>query len=207
MSNILFNKKAIVCPICGKTAREIPIFNGFIFSCDSCDFKSIDPKCVDVSYKDELSAPLSNLYPNSFKMHCSYSNITLGRALVTYPSMETFLQSLKIKDPSLQYYFIKNYSAMDAKKMSAILDGWKKEQLLYFDGKAYARDSEDYLKLITTAYDALYNTNPVFREIILPRFKGYYIIHSIGADDKSETVLTETEFRYQINRLIARLDE
>ena len=156
MSNIIFNKKTIVCPVCGKTAREIPIFNGFTYSCDNCSFMSIDPKCVDVSYKDELSAPLSNLYPNSFKMHCSYSNITLGRALVTYPSMETFLQSLKIKDPSLQYYFIKNYSAMDAKKMSAILDGWKKEQLLYFDGKAYARDSEDYLKLITTAYDALY---------------------------------------------------
>lgn len=207
MSNIIFSKKTIICPVCGKTAREIPLFSSFTYSCDNCSFMSIDPKCVDVSYKDELSAPLSNLYPNSFMMYCSYDNITLGQELVTYPSMETFLQSLKIKDPSLQYYFVKNYSSMDAKKMSAILDSWKNEQLLYFDGKTYARDSEDYQKLITTAYDALYDTNPVFRKVILPRFKGCYIIHSIGADDKSKTVLTEAEFRYQINRLIARLDE
>ena len=96
---------------------------------------------------------------------------------------------------------------MDAKKMSGVLDDWKKDQLLYFDGRAYQRYSEEYTDLISRAYDSLFNTNQMFREIILPRFKGCYILHSIGADDESKTVLTEAEFRYQINRLIARLDE
>jgi len=121
--------------------------------------------------------------------------------------METFLQSLKIKDPTLQYEFVKNYSGMAAKKMSAVLDGWKEDQLLYFDTKVYKRESDEYTELITRAYDALYDTNRIFREAILPRFKGYHIIHSIGSDSKSETVLTEAEFRFQINRLISRLEE
>lgn len=203
MSNIIFNKKTIVCPICGKTAREIPIFNGFIFSCDSCDFRSIDPKCVDISYKDDLSAPLSNLYPNAFMM--PYTHRLKG--IITIPSMESFLQGLKIKDPQLQYLFMSTYSGMDAKKMSGVLDDWKKDQLLYFDGRAYQRYSEEYTDLISRAYDSLFNTNQMFREIILPRFKECYIIHSIGSDNEAETVLTESEFRYQINRLLARLDE
>lgn len=198
-------KSSIICPICGNIALKSNHISDVIYHCNECGFISTDKRCVDISYKDDLSAPLSNLYPNSFNMLCEYNGLTLGRAFVSYPSMETFLQSLKIKDPHIQYNFVKSYSGIDAKKMSGVLDKWKDDHTLYFDEKSYDRYSPEYQTLITRAFDALYNTNDIFRKLVLPRFKGCYIIHSLGLDDPSETVLTEAEFRYQINRLLSKL--
>jgi len=200
-------KPTIICPVCGYKAVKILFPPNTTYKCDNCGFLSCDENCVDISYKDDISSPLSNLYPHKFSLYGMYPNRSLSWEEITCTSMESFLQSLKIKDPTLQYYFMKNYIGMDAKKMSSVLDGWKKNQILYFAGKAYERESDEYTELITLAYDALYETNPVFSEIILPRFKGYNIIHSIGNDNKSETVLTEYEFRYQLNRLISKLDK
>ena len=196
-------KTSIICPVCGKKAQKISPLPDIIYRCDDCGFISTQENCVDVSYKDNFSSPLSNLYPHSFTL-CY--NHPCYRDVITCPSMESFLQGLKIKDPYLQYVFMTKYSGMMAKKMGMVLDSWKKEQLLYFEGKAYERESAEYIELITYAYDSLYKSNPIFREVVLPRFKDYHIIHSIGCDNKSETVLTEMEFRYQLNRLISKLD-
>ena len=197
-------KFTITCPQCNNLIHSRDTLSPLSFKCDNCHFDSTDRSCcVDVSYKDELSSALSNLYPHSFKLMYTHPNFT---SAIKICSMESFLQGLKIKDPHIQYIFMTTYSGMDAKRMSDVLDGWKKDQLLYFSGKEYKRNSADYDELITKAYDALFETNVVFREVVLPRFKDYYIIHSIGSNDKSETVLTEAEFRYQITRLLKRLD-
>lgn len=197
-------KASIICPVCGKVAKKAPLPE-LIYRCDVCGFLSTDESCVDISYKDNFSSPLSNLYPHRFFLVGFYTNPNIPERDISCPSMESFLQGLKIKDPYLQHLFMRKYSGMDAKRMGMVLDGWKQEQLLYFNGKAYHRESPEYTSLITSAYDALYETNPVFRELVLPRFKGCRIIHSIGSDSKSETVLTEAEFRFQINRLISKL--
>lgn len=195
-------KEFIICPVCGKKAPKARPLPTLIYRCNSCDFISTDENCVDISFGDMLSSPLSNLYPHSFEMPYNHPNF---RSILTIPSMESFLQGLKIKDPYLQHIFMTQYSSMTAKKMGMVLDGWKKDQILYFAGEAYKRESAEYTELITYAYDALYKSNPIFREIVLPRFKRYDIIHSIGDDRPSETVLTEAEFRFQINRLISKL--
>lgn len=198
-------KTSIICPVCGKQANLLWQLPDVIYRCNECGFISTSPKCVDVQYGDSFSAPLSNLYPHEFDLSCLYPDHYIG-SFIPCPSMESFLQGLKIRDSYLQDIFMRKYSGMTAKKMGAVLDGWKNDQILYFRGKPYERESAEYTELITKAYDSLFRTSPVFREIVLPRFKGYHIIHSIGCDKKSETVLTEMEFRYQLNRLISKLD-
>ena len=196
-------KPTIICPVCGKTAEKVNPIPNTIYRCDYCGFISTAENCVDVSFKDNFSAPLSNLYPHEFEL--AYTSDTF-REVITIPSMESFLQGLKIKDPYLQLLFMTKYSGMTAKKMGLILNDWQKDQMLYFGGQPYERESSEYTELISQAYDALFKYNQIFRCIVLPRFKSCHIIHSIGEDMKSKTVLTEAEFRYQINRLIAKLD-
>ncbi|MBR6689206.1 MAG: hypothetical protein IKL68_04245 [Clostridia bacterium] len=152
-----------------------------------------------------MSAPLSNLYPHKFVLYGFYPTSNISEEQITIPSMESFLQGLKIKDATLQNIFMTRYSAMDACKMSATLNDWKETQTLWFNGEPYNRYSDEYTDLITKAYDALFETNVIFREIVLPKFKGKILIHTIGKDSESDTVLTEAEFRHQLNRLMKRL--
>ncbi len=198
-------KNSMICPICGKTAKRLPIHVNPLYRCDECGFLSSDENVVDISYKDHVSAPLSNLYPHKFILYGFYPTSHLTELQITCPSMESFLQGLKIQDRDLQNIFMRNYSGTDACKMSATLNDWKDSQTLWFNGVPYDRYSDEYTELITRAYDALFETNEVFRDIVLPKFKGKILIYSIGKDDRSDTVLTEAEFRYQLNRLIKRL--
>ena len=61
-------EKIIRCPICGK-----------------------DNKILDVSYKDEVSSPLSNLFPHKFIIDN-----------VECLSMESFIQSLRVPHVNIQ---------------------------------------------------------------------------------------------------------
>ena len=198
-------KDSIICPICGKIAKRLPINVNPIYKCDKCDFLSSNENVIDISYKDHTSAPLSNLYPHKFMLYGFYSSTFISKEQITIPSMESFLQGIKIMNPNLQNVFMTNYSGMDACKMSATLNGWKETQTLWFNGVPYDRHNDEYTELITRAYDALFETNPIFREIVLPKYKDKILIHTIGKDNRFDTVLTEAEFRYQLNRLIKRL--
>ena len=198
-------KNSIICPICGKSARRLPIHVNPLYRCDECGFISNAENCVDISYKDHVSAPLSNLYPHKFIIYGFYPSSNISEEQITIPSMESFLQGLKIQDKNLQNIFMTSYSGMDACKMSATLNSWKETGTLWFNGVAFNRYSDEYTDLITRAYDALFETNHIFREIVLPKYKDKILIHTIGKDDRSDTVLTEAEFRYQLNRLIGRL--
>ena len=62
---------------------------------------------------------------------------------------------LKIKDIDLQINFMTNYVGMDAKKMGMVLDGWKENQLLYFAGRKYERESQEYTDRIEKAIEQI----------------------------------------------------
>ncbi len=198
-------KNSIICPVCGKTAKRLPIYVNPLYRCDECGFLSSDENVVNISYGDPRSASLSNLYPHEFILYGLYPTTNLSEKQITCPSMESFLQGLKIQDKDLQNIFMRNYSGMAAYKMSAILNDWKDSQTLWFNGIPYNRYSDEYTELITKAYDALFETNVIFREIVLPKFKDKILIHTTGKDSESDTILTEAEFRYQLNRLMKRL--
>lgn len=192
------SKQKIICPRCNDIAGKSNYYDYYL--CHNCNWTSND-NCVDIAYKDALSAPLSNLFPHEFDFYLENSM----KDMVYCLSMESFLQSLKIPDRNLQQSFCENYSGYMAYKMRLTLPDWREKQILYWHGREYERSSEEYTELITMAYDRLFYGNDIFREIVLPKFKGKYLIHSMGNEDTTKTVLTESEYRFQLNRLMDKI--
>ncbi len=115
-------------------------------------------------------------------------------------SMEGFLQSLKYRNCKRQRAVCR-LSGKDAKQSAGRLRNfrWKLTQRLYWQGKAYRRDSEEYQRLITYAYDAL-SENHAFQDALCAS-GNEALCHSIGGRDMRKTVLTEQEFIGQLYRL------
>lgn len=182
-------KETLMCPVCSKKAiLTTNIFESF-YICPNCNWESTNTDTLDISYKSNSSAPLSNLFPHKF--------IIDG---ILCLSMESFIQSLRVDNKEMQQAICSNYSGMMAYKLRLSLNDWRKEGYIYWNGKRIKRNSKDYTKLITKAYDCLFEQNIVFREILRSK-KDYYLIHSMGCDNIDETLLTEEEYRFQLNRL------
>lgn len=125
------------------------------------------------------SAALSNFAPHPFIIDGVQCN-----------SMEGFLQSLKFDSLEMQHYVCTLIGK--AAKFKGKKKKWYKKQELYWNGRVYKRDSEDYQNLLNRAYNQL-NTNNKFRKA-LEATKGCTLEHSIGKNNISETVLTKREF-------------
>lgn len=132
------------------------------------------------------ASALSNFAPHPFEIDGVHCN-----------SMEGFLQSLKFQNVEMQLYvctLVGKSAKFKGKKKK-----WWKTQTLYWQGKEIPRDSKQYDELITKAYDCLFE-NENFQKA-LKATKNATLTHSMGKSKKSETVLTESEFIYQLNRL------
>ena len=132
------------------------------------------------------ASALSNFSPHPFEIDGVHCN-----------SMEGFLQSLKFQNVEMQLYvctLVGKSAKFKGKKKK-----WWKTQTLYWQGKEISRDSKQYEELITKAYDCLFE-NENFQKA-LKATKNATLTHSMGKSKKSETVLTESEFIYQLNRL------
>ena len=191
-------KPNLVCPACGQRSGYYTLFEKYVCKCgwDST------VNTVDISFDEPNGSAISNVFPHNFVF---YSNFP-SHVEINCSSMESFIQSLRVKDPELQKYICEHYSGTMSQKLKACLRDWRQDGLVYWQGVPIKRDSATYTELITTAYDCLFESNPVFRQLVLPSFKGKYLIHTIGKDSEAETLLTEQEFRFQLNRLIQRLD-
>jgi hypothetical protein len=91
-----------------------------------------------------------------------------------------------------------------AKEMGTEFPQWKLEQKLFWNDQVYDRHSEAYQALITGLYDAAYEQDPTFKTDLLA-LGDAVICHSIGKSDPMDTVLTEAEFVYHLNRLRERI--
>jgi hypothetical protein len=67
---------------------------------------------------------------------------------------------------------------------------WREEQVLFWNGERYPRESEEYRALLSRLYGAVYEQDADFRRD-LRRARGRRLAHSIGKSDPRETVLTE----------------
>ena len=190
------SKESISCPVCGATAK---IFGHTHYLCSKCDWDSM-VNTIDISYADPESASLSNLYPHPFTFYMEDGDYA------ECASMESFIQSLRVSDPKLQKEICKNYSGYAAYKLRLSLNDWRKEGIVYWNGRAIYRQSDAYTELITKAYDCLFEGNEVFRKLVLPHFKGKHLIHSIGCNTECETLLTPKEYLFQLRRLMERKD-
>jgi hypothetical protein len=90
-----------------------------------------------------------------------------------------------------------------AKRAGSARDTWKQDQMLWWRGVTYSRNSQEYQELITRIYDAVYEQDSTFKEDLLA-VGNEDICHSIGNPDQRDTVLTEVEMIYQLNRLRIR---
>lgn len=186
------NDFILYCPKCGKKLTDY--YYGYLklYRCENpaCDYKNkLTENTIDISYASNgISKALSNLCPYSFVIDS-----------VRCASMESFLQSLKVKDIKLQIE-ICSLPGIFCNKIKDVYNDWKETQIVYWQGKEINRLSDEYSILIKRAYMDLYNQSVMFR-YALSNSKDYNLIHSIGYNDKSETLLTQEEFISNLNFL------
>ena len=136
------------------------------------------------------SATLSNFTPHPFVFEGVECN-----------SMEGLLQSFKFSNPEMQKEVCKLVGKQA--KFKGKKKKWFKTQTLYWQGKEFKRDSEEYQELLDRAFEAL-STNEGFRRALLATGNST-LTHSIGKTKQSETVLTKTEFCSRLTRIRNRL--
>lgn len=117
-------------------------------------------------------------------------------------SIEGVLQSFKF--PTVEEQRIVCYLYKGQAKSVGELRDWKSDQLLYWQGVVYRRDSEEYQDLLRRLYRAVYDQDESFRKDIR-RSRKYRLEHSIGKDDPQDTVLTREEFLRLLGEL-AQID-
>lgn len=132
------------------------------------------------------SSALSNFAPHPFTIDGVRCN-----------SMEGFLQSLKFSSIDMQVYVCSLVG--EAAKFKGKKKKWWRTQTLYWQGKAYKRDSEEYQQLLDRAFEAL-AVNIGFQNALL-RTGDATLTHSIGKNDITKTVLTSQEFCSRLTRI------
>lgn len=125
------------------------------------------------------SAALSNFAPHPFIFDGIECN-----------SMEGLLQSFKFSNPDMQKEVCKLVGKQA--KFKGKKKKWFKTQILYWQGKEFKRDSQEYQELLDRAFNELAE-NEGFKKALLATGNST-LIHSIGKTKMSETVLTKAEF-------------
>ena len=144
---------------------------------------------IGYNFKNHLSRVLSNLFPIKFKFR--------GK---TVHSIESVLQGVKYRDKKMQNLVLE-YSGLDAYHIRGAntQNPWNNDGLLYWQGKEMQRDSEEYQLFLDELYISAVQ-NPIYRQSLLST-GGVYLLHHIGKDSPSETVLTRFEFELRLNSL------
>ena len=133
------------------------------------------------------ASALSNFAPHPFVIDGIQCN-----------SMEGFLQSLKFKNPDMQEAVCK-LVGIKAKRRGKNKN-WQTSQILFWRGKEILRQAPEYQELLDRAFVALGTQNESFRNA-LKATGNAVLTHTMGRTDKSETVLTQTEFCGRLMRL------
>lgn len=117
-------------------------------------------------------------------------------------SLEGFLQSLKFKEIHIQVEVCKLIGK--AAKFRGKPKKWYRDQILYWQGVQYKRDSKEYQELLDRAYESCFDQSESFRNA-LKATGDANITHSMGKNKQSETVLTEREFCSRLMKLKKKL--
>ena len=135
---------------------------------------------VDIGRKNNYPA---NVISNSWNNAFTFDDVPCA-------SMEGFLQSLKHEEEVSQRE-ICGMRGKKAKKMATT--NWRATQTLYWKGRAFGRETDEFRQLVRSAYQALFNQNRQFRSALLAT-KNKRLFHSHGLTDPKKTILTEQEF-------------
>lgn len=113
-------------------------------------------------------------------------------------SIEGVLQAFKSPYPHIQkeICLLVGYGA---KKRGSIID-WKKKQTLYWQGKTFKRDSDEYQNLLDRLYENVYFQDEKFKKALQDTGNAVFS-HSIGKSKIQDTVLTIQEFLSRLTKL------
>lgn len=106
-------------------------------------------------------------------------------------SMEGFLQALKQPDRAKQYAMCRLVGKQA--KLSGSKLHWQFKQKLYWQGKAYDRESAEYRDFIFNAYMEMMYQSTTFKQALCDTVEEE-LTHVIGSEDPKESVLTASEF-------------
>lgn len=144
------------------------------------DFYDPETNTLDIrSNGGYPSGVLSNLCSNGFR----FDGVVCG-------SMEGFLQSLKHQEKGKQLQLCQMKGG-NARKRS--VTSWQTDQIGWWKGQAYDRQSDEYQKLIRRAYQAMFDQSVRFRAALMDT-RGITLIHSCGETNPFKTILTSQEF-------------
>ena len=177
------------------TQKEIEEINGLLY-CEGFplldeDGKEIGEcdKWINAGYKNsgKLAKALSNLFPYEFEFRGKKLNC-----------IESFFQGIKFRSIEMQNYVLR-YSGLNANRVSICSEyNWKETGIIYWQGERINRFSEKYDDLVDELYISAIQ-NPLYRNALKQCDKD--IIHTIGGEEKSDTVFTRFEFEKQLNSL------
>jgi predicted NAD-dependent protein-ADP-ribosyltransferase YbiA (DUF1768 family) len=107
-------------------------------------------------------------------------------------SMEGLLQSFKFDKPHVQIEVCKLTGIAAKRRGQKRNKAWKRIQTLWWKGKSFKRNSDEYQKLLSDAFYA-YGQNKKLQNDLLATGDAV-LKHSIGKNKITDTVLTEKEF-------------
>lgn len=143
------------------------------------DYFDRDANALDIRSNGMYpSGVLSNLCSNAFRMDGVLCN-----------SMEGFLQSLKHHEIDKQRQLCQMKGG-NARKRS--VTSWQTDQIVWWQGKAIDRQSQDYQRLLRRAYQAMFDQNERFRAALMAT-RGITLTHTTGESDPFKTILTASE--------------
>lgn len=117
----------------------------------------------------------------------------------TISSVNAFLLALKEKNPLIQ----QKVCSLPEEKLKEAAKNIRLNydtRTLYWNGKSFKRDSQEYKDLLKRVYTERYKQDSLFRKA-LRATKDYVLVHSIGKNDINETILTAKEFTDILNEL------
>lgn len=155
------------------------------------DFLNID---AAMFLRDTGQFDICYFHKHPFNVLCNFSPTDFWFEGVHIASMEGFIQSLKCPDAETQREVCQTV-ADEAKEMGRRYerDGTFDGRTLHWQGRRFGRESEEYKALLQSAYEARWQGDTEFRDV-LQATNGYKLTHKIGKKDRRETVLTEDEF-------------
>ena len=178
-----------ICQHCYFTALAVWDFDNWLNFCPHCgaDMREMYG-VVHTKEGDELDIGSGNGYPAANLSNFAPHPFVIDG--IECNSMEGFLQSLKFSNPDIQ----KEVCSLVGKaaKFKGKKKKWYRDQMLYWQGEIYPRDSQAYQDLLDRAFAAL-ATNESFRKALLATGNAN-LTHSIGKNKITETVLTRQEF-------------
>lgn len=140
------------------------------------------PEIIDIDSREEgVAGRLSNLTERGF----IFDGI-LCRAI------EGPLQAFKFSNAVTQQRICALYGRDAQKRGQEMNEEWKSQQILWWKGRKIPRESSDYQKLLDELYAVAFNLSDFQDDLIATG--NAELIHSIGKNDPTDTVLTVYEF-------------